>query len=423
MRSTTLHANVGVSNGLSFCQATRFTLAMFLNRLRSTNRQRSVILGSINGNCRLTTTKVGAVTCRRIMQVMNEDSRIRDSINFDIFRVRFRRIRPIVRQRILSWILWIRNVRANLYFARNGFRFTNLGCLYEVMQACTRNRSAICCMFSWSRDRASDSFFNRFVVGQVVIGKANCSKGNQVVTITVLNTSRFLRSSNRFLLIGRITNDLRMNFAVLVVCKDVRSLSNVTWRARRFMLVIRVKGRMDKVSSNGKLMVKIFRRAKKASNGQYLRHVRRDGRVLCRPIKRLNAGRNAGGRIINHVTRNCLMRLIKIRRLIRCVNARSCNFQGRSKNVLGLVRLYVTFCRIIGRDRATSLSSRQAVASANGVKVAIRTITLRRNCRSLVLRLTMFCSNFRGGLSIYVGVLGEFPHGLLRRFNCQRSNA
>lgn len=145
------------------------------------------------------------------------------------------------------------------------------------------------------------------------------------------------------------------------------SLGDVKRRTGRLVFVIRVEGRVDIVSTYGELVVKVFGREEEASNGEKLRCVRRDGGILGRTIKWLYFRRVSRGHVIVDVKGNGLVRVVHVRGLIRCVNARRCYFQSDCANVLGFFGFQVTLRRVIGGHRSTPFSSRQAISSANGI--------------------------------------------------------
>lgn len=243
-----------------------------------------------------------------------------------------------------------------------------------------------------------------------------------MVAIAVLVTSCFLRGGNRFFLVSRVQYDLRVNFAVPGVGKDVGTFSYVKGRARRLVPVIRVEGRVDIVSSNGQLVIEVFRREEEASDGEQFRRVGRDGRILCRSIQRFYFRRVSRCHVVVHVQGHGLVRVIGIRGFVRCIHAGRRYLEGNGANVLGLFGFKVAFRRVVCGDRATSLSSRQAIASANGIKVAIRAIAFGSNGRSLVLRFAMFRGHFGSGPTVHVRILGTTPHGEFRGLYRQRRN-
>lgn len=366
---------------------------------------------------------MGPITSGLIMEIMNKNCMIRYSILFHFFSIRFRRIRTIISKRIIANVTRIRNVRTNLDLFRNGLRFTNLRRLIKIVKQRTRHRTAIRSMFAWARHRVSSAFFYLLITSKMMIRQAYRAKRTKMMTIAVLITRCLLRSSDRLFLISGITHYLRMYLQITRMSQDVCSLSNVTRRTRRLMLIIRVKGRMNIMSTNRKLMIQIFRRQKQASNGQQLRRIRRNRRILRRTIKRLYFRRMTRSSIVINVKRNCLVRVINVRGLIRRVNARRSNLKSNSANVLGLFRLKIVLRRIISRDRSTPLTSRQAITGANGIKMSIGTITPRSYRCSLIFRLTMFRSDLRSGFAINVRILRTVPNSKPRRLYRKGRNA
>lgn len=342
--------NVSVTNGLGLRQSTRHLKATLRQRLRRFQRKCRVILRRSNGNSRLTTNFVRAIISSLVMEIRNENSMIRALIFCHVLRARLRSVRSIVRLRIVTRILNIRDVRLNLNVTRHRLHLKDLRRLVQVVQASTRNLATVRSVLARSRNGANGALLYLLVTSEVVIRQARRTARHEVVTNTMILTRRLLRSCHRLLLISSVTNNNRMYLKVTVRRQNVRTLSNTNRRLRRLVLVHGVECRVNKVSANRELVINVLRRQAKASNSEALHYLRRNRRINCRQVKRLHVRRILRSFVVTNVTRDCQVRVITRRRLIRSVNARRRNLQGLRNNVLVLIRLEVTLSSIIRRN-------------------------------------------------------------------------
>ncbi len=230
----------------------------------------------------------------------------------------------------------------------------------------------------------------------------------------MLYSNRFLRCRNRLFLIGGVTYDHRVHFAIAVGCEDVGAFGNLARRLRARFPAVRMEGRMYKVGANGELMVYVFGRKQEAGNCEFTRRIGVGGRIFCRAFQRTNLLRVTRCLFIKGIKRNCLVGFVNVRRLVRSIHAGRRNFKCRRVDVIGDIGFQMLLCRIIRRYRTAPFAPWQPFSGTYGVARAIGTIALRRNRRSLVLRPSVTCGHVMCSLAINVGVLREVPYSVFR---------